>query len=288
MRQDNCLEERMDYLTLLDSLRRTDFINESATTSALLNNPLVDGYFDRNLGEDRAKDASFEKCVAVAAAKAYAKVNGEDEKQMMAAANEAVDLLHDARLLKLLHDGRITEATYELYKKAQKSSFIRGKVKTLIKRFGIDRGISWILSKVPIPHPAVIAAQVAYQVWSILPQPVKEKCKAAAIKVSDKVIKKIPEVTKKLWDKGKKVVKTSAKVIEKGISIAQQAGRLVKETATAAVKTTVQVGTAVARTAVKAGSSLVRGAVSTVTSVARSVGSAVSSGIRAVAGWFHF
>lgn len=224
---NRCFEERADYLSMLDELRRSELIQNSPALSALLDNKLIDEYFDRNVGENKKADSTLEKMIAIAAAKTAATLTGAKEEDLVKAGNEVVEMLRDIRLKKLLQEGRITEAIYLLYKKAQKCSFIKSKVKVLYKKYA-DKSIRYILMKATkfVPNPVIQGVvkivKFGKMVWDITPQPVKEKVKQVVGKMTDNAIKNIPCVAKKLYDEGKPIVVKSAKILEKGFEWAKE------------------------------------------------------------------
>lgn len=227
------LENHSEYLSYLNDLRKSDAIDKLPVAKELLNNPIVDEYFKRNLKEDYKADASLEKRIAIAAAQLASEKFGYDREKSIEVAQKSAEFIRDARRTYKLANNEIKQKEYNTHKKVSfwgkvwgtaKSAWTvcNGKVKDWVK----EKGFSYVLKKAAQWCPIPIV-NVAARVWDIIPEPIKTVVKEGAKKVTDYVVDKIPVVAEKLYDAGKTVVKTSAKIIAKGAEIAISAGKAV-------------------------------------------------------------
>lgn len=236
---------------LLDTVRKSEWIKDKPVLNAVLNNPLVDDYFQRNLNQDHKADASFEKKIAVASAKMASQYLGFDKEKSIQVAEKAADFVRDMRRVYQYQQEKISEKEFNQHKEVSWWGKIKGVAKAAwevgkekVKDFVAEKGLSWLLKKAVkfIPNPLV---QVATHVWDLIPEDTKGKIKEGAKKLAKKAVEAIPKVAEKVWEGTKTVAKTVTKVVEKSIEKAKEIGRKVKDIAKPVVE--------VAKTVIKTG-----------------------------------
>ncbi len=220
---------------LFDTVCKSEWIKDKPVLNAVLNNPLVDDYFQRNLNQDHKADASFEKKIAVASAKMASQYLGFDKEKSIQVAEKAADFVRDTRRVYQYQQEKISEKEFNQHKEVSWWGKMKGVAKAAwevgkekVKSFVAEKGLSWLLKKAVkfIPNPVV---QVATRIWDLIPQPVKEFIKQGAKKLAKKAVEAISKVAEKVWEGAKTVAKTVTKVIEKGIEKAKEIGRKIMD-----------------------------------------------------------
>ena len=240
---NSSLSKKIRLGVLIDTVRRSEWIKNRPILDTVLNNPLVDDYFQRDLGSDHVQDASFEKKIAVTAAKFASEHLGFDREKSVKVATTAADLVRDTRRIYQYQQKKISEQEYNKHKEVSWWARVKGVGKALweagkekVKSWVAEKGISALIKHVAkvIPNPVV---QVVTHVWDMIPQPIKTVVKEGAKKLAKKAVEAIPVVAEKVWETSKTVAKTVGKVIEKGVEKAIEVGRKVVEVAKPIIET---------------------------------------------------
>ncbi|MCQ2200251.1 MAG: hypothetical protein MJZ19_11120 [Paludibacteraceae bacterium] len=225
------LKAKFNCSKVFDTIRKSEFVKNKPILNAVLNNPLVDDYFQRDLNSDTKADASFEKKCAVATAKVASQYLGFNKEKSKQAALAAADFVRDTRRVYQYEQKRISESEYNQHKEVSWWSRIKGVAKAafnVAKDRVIDyvkeKGLSYLLKKAVkyIPNPVV---QVATRVWDVIPTKVKEVVKEGAKKLAKKALESLPVVVSNVAECAKTVARTTVKVIEKGVEKAKSIGR---------------------------------------------------------------
>lgn len=222
------LKDKLDFINVFDTIGNSRFIKEKPVLNAIVNNPLVDDYFQRPLDADTKADASFEKKIAVATAKAASQYLGWDKEKSKQAAMASADFVREVRRVYQYQQKLISEKEYNQHKEVSWWARLRGVAKATwevakepVKKFVKEKGFSWLLEKSAkvFPHPVV---RYASKLWDIIPQPAKEAIKEGAKRLVDKAIDKVPVLVQNVSECAKTVAQKAVKIIEKGIEKAKE------------------------------------------------------------------
>lgn len=231
------IANKLHLSNLFDTVRKSEWVKNRPILNAVLNNPLVDNYFQRDLNDNHLEDASFEKKIAVAAAKTASQYLGFDRERAKQTAIAAADFVRDTRRVYQYEQNKISESEFNKHKEVSWWSRVKGVAKAAwevgkekVKEIVAEKGISTLLKTAAkvIPNPIV---QTVMHVWDAIPEPIKTKVKEGAKKIAKTVVEKIPVVAEKVWEGAKTVAHTCIKVIEKGVEKAKEVGRKVVEIA---------------------------------------------------------
>lgn len=231
------LKAKFNCSKVFDTIRKSEFVKNKPILDAVLNNPLVDDYFQRDLNSDTKADASFEKKCAVTTAKVASQYLGLSKEKSKQAALAAADFVRDTRRVYQYEQKKISEKEYNEHKEVSWWGRIKGVAKAafnVAKDKVIDyvkeKGLFFLLKKAVkyVPNPVL---QVATRVWDVIPTKVKEVVKEGTKKLAKKALESVPVVVSKVADCAKTVARTTVKVIEKGIEKAKAVGREISKVA---------------------------------------------------------
>lgn len=237
------LKAKFNCSKVFDTIRKSEFVKNKPILDAVLNNPLVDDYFQRDLNSDTKADASFEKKCAVTTAKVASQYLGLSKEKSKQAALAAADFVRDTRRVYQYEQKKISEKEYNEHKEVSWWGRIKGVAKAAFNvakdrviGYVKEKGLSFLLKKAVkyVPNPVL---QVATRVWDHIPASAKEIIKAGAKKVAKKALESLPVVVGKVAECAKTVARTTVKVIERGVEKARSIGREISKVPAPVVQT---------------------------------------------------